>query len=212
MANVDRKRARRRRAGRGARLFGRLLDVGSLLLLLGSSLLMIAVFSTRGEGTPHLFGFRIVTIQSDSMLPMFRKGERVLIRSVPSHTLSPGDIIAFTGYIGEEESPSSGILLFHTITRVVITEQGRQVKTQGTANRWEDPFFTDTAHILGRYVPLPKSIPKLLGSMLSPTGLFFLVICPAGILFLTQAVALARMMRGKGKGPEEGVKESPKEE
>jgi signal peptidase len=79
----------------------------------------------------ELFGYYVLTLQTDSMAPALRRGDVIAVRPVPISEVEAGDIVAF-------ESGGDRIKIVHRVASVIVmlTEytdpETQEVKTSAT--------------------------------------------------------------------------------
>ncbi len=101
-------------------------------------------FSNQGD----LFGYRIYTVASGSMIPTYEIGDILLINKVPAEELVVGDDVT---YIGEGYGVN-GKIITHQIQEIEKDEEGNMLfHTKGIANKIEDPIVYEN-QILGKVV------------------------------------------------------------
>lgn len=129
-------RPARHRAGRVRRSLRSLGRGLSILGMLTATALLLGL-----AVGPHLFGYRTVTMRSDSMAPSIEAGDVLVLRSQPVHAIRAGQLLTFN-------APVPGRPVY--THRVVTAERsgGRTVvTTQGDSNPAPDPW---KAQIEGR--------------------------------------------------------------
>lgn len=113
----------------------------------------------------QVFGYHVVTVQSDSMEPALTRGDLIATRPVAIEDVQPGQIVLF------EEGRDVRFLAAHrvmalinlrtninnTTTGEVTTQETRLLRTKGDANATEDAQPVDASRLRGR---LWFSVPK----------------------------------------------------
>lgn len=119
-------------------------------LLIGG--LLAALLATQ------FFGYKMVTVQSDSMEPALKPGDLIATRPVPIEDVKVGDIVLFdegrdvhflaahrvVGFINLH------INIHNSATGEVTTEEARLLRTKGDANTIEDVQPVDASRLRGR--------------------------------------------------------------
>lgn len=113
----------------------------------------------------QVFGYHVVTVQSNSMEPALRRGDVIVARPVRIDDVKEGQVVLF------EEGRDVRFLAVHrvvgfinlrtninnTTTGEVTTQESRLLRTKGDANDTEDAQPVDASRLRGR---LWFSIPK----------------------------------------------------
>ena len=86
-----------------------------------------------------LSGYRLIAIGSNSMKPIYSKGDAIIYQKVDVKDLQVGDIIAFE---------KNNIIVTH---RIAIIEND-YIKTKGDANNSVDPFSLTGHEVLGKVI------------------------------------------------------------
>ena len=110
------------------RWLGRALTIAMLLV----ALLAIGISVVAVSATHH--GYRALTMQTGSMVPLIKPGDLVLVRRVAPETLQPGDIVSFAAPLG------SGLLVTHRIISRDDSPAGPVFRTKGDRNDAADPW------------------------------------------------------------------------
>lgn len=111
-----------------------------IAMLLGSF-----AFATSGNTNKSIFGYRIYSVMSGSMTPVYPKGSLVVVKLTEPENIKVGDDITFYNPGSAQE------IWTHRVTQV-ITDYGNNgicFKTQGVANPNEDPFVTLGGNVVG---------------------------------------------------------------
>lgn len=153
-----------------------ILRVLSISFFLLSAFILFLVYQSKGdvEKGPSFFGYKPLTILSNSMQPAFRAGDVIIINTalVPKEN----DIITF-------KRPDK-MLVTHRIVGVKSNKEGVLFQTKGDFNNNEDELLITEEEILGvqtLVIPYAGYAAKFVSG---PIGFFMLVAMPV-VLFLT---------------------------
>lgn len=148
-----------------------------LILLLIASVLLVAMtgytsfVSSSGSGVPSLFGYRICSIQTDSMYPELEPGDLILNKPVEDFSdLRKKDIITYWTVIDGER-----VLNTHRITQVYDSGIHRLFVTKGDNNTAEDAVTVDESEVVGQYVFHIGGMGKMLDFLQTSTGFLVLI-------------------------------------
>ncbi len=150
-----------------------------LVVLIG--LTLIQRFSNSGS----FFGYRIYTVASDSMLPLYGTGDTLLVKRVDVKEIKQGDAISYLG----EADINKNMIITHRVENIEATEDGLKFHTKGIANHIEDPIV-DADQILGKVIYRFKILSvfgKITTNMI--TLLIFLIV-PISILVAIEVIRM----------------------
>lgn len=81
-------------------------------------------------------GFRIFRVQTGSMVPKYKIGDVILVKSQDIDKIKIGDDITYLG----EEGIVKGVLITHRVIDIEEIDGKKAFHTQGIANNLEDPI------------------------------------------------------------------------
>ena len=142
-----------------------------LVVLIG--LTLIQRFSNSGS----FFGYRIYTVASDSMLPLYGTGDTLLVKRVDVKEIKQGDAISYLG----EADINKNMIITHRVENIEATEDGLKFHTKGIANHIEDPIV-DADQILGKVIYRFKILSVFGKITTNMTTLLIFLIVPISIL------------------------------
>lgn len=166
----------------------------TIILVLAIGLVIMTsytAFTTKaGSGVPTLFGIRPFSVQSDSMLPTFAKGDLIIDTVVkdPS-TLQEGDVITFWTIINGQK-----VLNTHRI--IGITDYGNYLyfDTKGDNNSIADTTGVHQNEIVGLYKTHIAGVGSVLDFLQTSKGFFICIVLPVAVFFIYQLVAFFRVL------------------
>ena len=101
-------------------------------------------FSNQG----NFFGYRIYTVASGSMIPIYNIGDTLLIEEMDASKIKVGDAVTYMG----DEAGVDGMIITHQVIDVQKDETGRYLfQTKGIANNVVDPIISEE-QVLGKVV------------------------------------------------------------
>lgn len=101
-------------------------------------------FSNQG----NFFGYRIFTVASGSMIPIYNIGDTLLIEEMDASQIKIGDAVTYLG----DEAGVDGMIITHQVIDVQQDENGKYLfQTKGVANNIVDPIITEE-QVLGKVV------------------------------------------------------------
>lgn len=144
---------------------------GALFSIIGLYLLFVII--QRLGNNISVFGYRVFTVASNSMKPVYVINDVVVVKDVDVDELKVGDDIAYNGSRGGLE----GKLVSHRIIKIERGEQQTIFYTQGVNNDYPDPAIKDS-QIVGKVSGKLPVITQLNHIIKNQFGFFFLIFCP----------------------------------
>lgn len=167
------------------------LTVLLIAAIVAAILLSYTAYMTQtGGGVPSIFGMRFFSIQSDSMLETFARGDLVAGRVVrDSAGLEVGDIITFWTVI-------NGVRTLNTHRIMEISDNITFISfvTKGDNNPIEDQLVVHQNEIVGKFL---FSIPKMgtfIDFLQTEMGFLLVIVVPAIIFFLYNLISFFKAL------------------
>lgn len=167
--------------------------IGNIIFTAAVLYLCYFIIQAAQNQSPSVFGYRMLRVMSDSMEPVFGKGDCIIIKQVQQEELLSGDIITFVS-----SDPSLGGS-FNTHRIVDIAKDrttGEMVYyTRGDNNSWEDDYTVCYEDIAGRYIrnlPYGRKISAFLEKLSNRSYYFVIVIIPILLCFLSCILQLVK--------------------
>ena len=149
-----------------------------------------AYASKAGSGVPSILGFRPFSVQSDSMVPTFYKGDLVIDRVVNDPaSLQVGDIITFWTIINGQR-----VLNTHRIIEISDFENYLYFDTKGDNNPIADTVGVHQNDIVGIYLTRLPNVGTVLDFLQTSTGFALCIVLPVAIFFLYELIAFFRTL------------------
>lgn len=152
----------------------------SLIMFL---VILIIVTQRVFNNNVSIFGYRIFTVATGSMEPVYKVMDVILVDEVDSKTLKVGDDVVYLGSSGDFR----GKIITHRVTKIDDTGKIIKFYTQGVANTAEDPVVEETqiyGKVLHKVVML-SFINKIINN---PIGFFFLIVVPITVLIFLEII------------------------
>lgn len=176
------------------------------ILSLTGNLIFVAVvlylcyFITQAvqDRSPGVFGYRMLWVITESMEPVFAKGDCIIIKETAQEELAVGDIITFVS----ADPILEGGLNTHRIVDIArdYTSGDTVYFTKGDNNSWEDSYTTRYEDIVGKYLytlPLGEKLSAFLGKLSNRSFYFAVVIVPVLLCFISCVRQLFKDVRRK---------------
>ena len=144
------------------------------------------------------FGWRVDTVLSGSMEPVFGAGDAVVIRNIDPTKVNVGDIITF------RNPGNESVIVSH---RVVQVEQGSQpiFSTKGDANEEADNYKVSSDNLTGLVTLSLPLVGYFAGFAKTRMGLVLLLIVPGLLVILNEMrriwVTLSAMEKQRQSSP-----------
>lgn len=152
-----------------------------IIWILVIALLAIILTQRISNNTKALAGFRIFTVVTESMVPVYNVGDAILVEQMDIEKLHVGDDIT---YIGTVDSFKDRIVTHRIISieKSENPEKGEyEIQTQGIANEEPDPKINET-QIYGKVRYKIKIISKLNGIIGNLYSMYFVIIVPMALM------------------------------
>lgn len=104
----------------------------SLLIILGIVIILVS----------GVFKYKLIAIASNSMKPIYSRGDAIIYEKVDPNDLEVGDILVFQN--------KEGLIITHRITKIWKQGDGYYYTTKGDNNNTEDAFNPTKKDIIGR--------------------------------------------------------------
>ena len=144
------------------------------LLFLAASAIVLALL--------HIKGYRLLSVQTTSMLPTIRPEDALVITPVTAARLRVGDIVSY-------QSPHNlSVVISHRL--VNINKQTGWLTTQGDSLNSPDPVFPPEL-VVGRATAVAPQLGQVLDAIREPLGLTVAIYVPAALLIASETRRLA---------------------
>lgn len=146
--------------------------------------------ASSGSGVPSIFGVRLLTVQTDSMMDTLMPGDLIIDLPVKdAKDLRQGDIITYWTIIGGER-----VLNTHRIINIYDGGEFCIFETQGDNNTIADPLTVHQNEIIGKYKFRIPGVGKVIDYMQTPLGFFLVVVLPVLIFFIYHLIQFFRVL------------------
>ena len=135
---------------------------------------ILFVMFQRITNNSDIFGYRMFTVATGSMEPVYNVNDVILVKDTDPSTLKVGDDIA---YLGNRDAVK-GLVVTHRIIRIETLDDNKVHYTlKGVNNKYEDPSITED-QILGKVLGKVYVVNFINHVVKNIYGFFFLVFCP----------------------------------
>lgn len=167
------------------------------------SVLGAFLFASNDDPNKSIFGYRIYDVKTGSMEPVYSVGSMVIVKLKSAEDISVGDDITFY-------RPGNDIDVWtHRVTQIIedYNGQGIAFKTQGIANKSEDPFITLGGNVVGTVIFSVPWIGYIL--LFAQKNMFLTVIILVSTITLIQCIIV--IIKPESKKPRYGEKSEKNE-
>ncbi len=149
----------------------------------------------RVSGNKSIFGYRIFTVATGSMIPDYEINDVLAIKEVNSDELEVGDDITYLG----KKLDVNGKIVTHRIINIKIEDGKKEFITKGVNSSAEDPAITDD-QIYGKVIGKIPVITTINHIIKNQYGFFFLIFLPlVTVIFLEIADTVTEIKLEKKK-------------
>lgn len=164
----------------------------SLIVIFVVSLIFVMIARISGN-SPHLFGYRMLRVATDSMEPELKVGSIILVKNTDPAELKKGDVITYHC----EKGPLAGQLITHQIAYEPYEKDGKfYFTTRGIKAGAPDDAEIDDDQIVGKVLYKIPVLGSLYDFFSSKLGLFA-IIALIVIAFSSEFINLINIIRGK---------------
>lgn len=196
------------------KVLSNIINVISWIILIFALIITILVFSSdKNNGVANLMGFIPLTVESDSMAPVFAKDDLILDKEIDDvFALENGDVITFWTMINGQRVKNT-----HRIIEVNKVNGNISFTTKGDSNDIKDSLNVYPADIIGIWTGVKLTgFGKVMNFLRTQTGFFICIVIPMAIFFLFELykliVVIVEVKRPAAEIDEEEIKRRAIEE
>ncbi|MGN0557922.1 MAG: signal peptidase I [Acutalibacteraceae bacterium] len=171
------------------KVFNIVINVLIVSILIISVLMAALALTSKSSGISNILGYAPISVQSDSMVPTFAKGDLIISKMIDENTqLNVDDVITFATVINGEDANNT-----HRIIKIEEEQGVTLYRTKGDNNpdTDEDPVLRESIYAVYTGNCL-KGWGNTLDFLKSQNGFFFAVLLPMIIFFIYEAVRFVR--------------------
>ena len=152
------------------------------IILLAALFAFTTMATLDNNNVASIAGFSPLVVESDSMAPVFYKGDLIFIKKCDPNTLEEGDIVTFHTIIN-----NSYALNTHRIIEIGTYDAGvREFTTKGDNNDISDMQRIVDSDIVGRYVGKLPKFGNVMDFLSSTVGFLVVIVIPMLLFFIYQ--------------------------
>lgn len=147
--------------------------------------------------------FRMFTVVTGSMEPVYNVGDVVISKEVDSSTIKKGDDVVYLG----EKNDFKDKIVTHRVIKIEKKDNEYYFTTKGIANDYSDPVISSD-QIYGKVVYKPVVLSFLSGILNTKLGFYLLIFVPVAFLIFLEILDYIKRKEGElDEGEKEEVKE-----
>lgn len=178
--------------------------VFSILAILVVAVILVQRISNNNVS---LGGYRLYTVITESMTPVYKVGDMVLAKEVTPNMIKVGDDVVYQGKVDD----FAGKTVVHRVIRLSKTNGKYQFVTKGVANTAEDPIVLEdqvVAKVIYKTFIL-SFISKIVNNVY---GFYFAILVPFTVLIFIEIVRTVDEKKMEKEMKNVDKKEKEKEE
>ena len=158
------------------------------------------LFFQRMSNNSSLFGYRVFTIATGSMEPVYNVNDVILVKEEDYHQLKVGDDVTYLGATQDFE----GRIVTHRI--IEINEEEGTLQTQGVANDTADPVIKSD-QLYGKVVYRSVILSFITNLIHNKIGFYFLIFFPLVLVIFLEVADIVTQSKSDDEDEEEPNKE-----
>lgn len=158
--------------------------IKSLIFILLIAFIIVVVMQRVSNNKISVFDYRMFTVISGSMRPVYDIGDVLISKEVDPATIETGDVISYLGKAGD----FNGKVITHEVIGIDQNTAGEYIFTaKGTANLVEDPAIHES-QLYGKVVYrswILSMVYRIVGTKL---GFMLLIVVPMMFIIVTEVI------------------------
>ena len=166
--------------------------IETFLILLIALICIVSILQSTLFQNKNIFGYHTYVIASNSMYPVLKYGDVVLVKETDFNTINKGDIITYYGKEGEVKDK----IITHEVIDILKENDTTVLKTKGRANTGVDPYVYKD-QVYGEFVyrfTLLSFLSKIIRDKL---GFIICILIPFSILFILEFISVTKEVKRK---------------
>lgn len=188
--------------------FLNIVNVLSVLLILGAIMILLTVVMTKSGEAPNIFGYSVFRVLSGSMEPAIRTDSLVVVQRTEAENIREGDVISFYS-----RDPSlEGFVNTHRVVGVENSNGEITFTTRGDANQIADRYPVTSKDLIGKVVFVSLFLGKFVRLLSNPLIFLPLIVIPLAVILLSNLIRTIKVTRKLVREEEEAaIREALKE-
>lgn len=157
------------------KVFTTIKTVFDIIIIAVIAVYISAILIQRVSGNKSVLGYRMFNVASESMVPVYKINDIIVVKDCNPATLQIGDDIA---YVGSDNS-LNGKIITHRI--INIDNSKEEITTKGVNNDLVDPSIT-TNQVIGKVIGVVPFISFINKLVMTQAGFYFLIFVPVVLI------------------------------
>lgn len=181
--------------------FLNIVNVLSVLLILGAIMILLTVVMTKSGEAPNIFGYSVFRVLSGSMEPAIRTDSLVVVQRTEAENIREGDVISFYS-----RDPSlEGFVNTHRVVGVENSNGEITFTTRGDANQIADRYPVTSKDLIGKVVFVSLFLGKFVRLLSNPLIFLPLIVIPLAVILLSNLIRTIKVTRKLVREEEEAA-------
>lgn len=156
-----------------------------ILYIIVISLLLVVIVQRVSNNKLNIFGYRIFSVQTGSMIPEYQIGDILISKSVDISELRVGDDITYNGEVDD----FAGKIVTHRIVNITKSMDNKyEITTKGIANSATDPVISES-QVIGKVV-YKTVILSFIGRLMTNIVSYYIIFIIVSLLISYQIVRI----------------------
>lgn len=150
------------------------------------------MISERKNAVPSVFGYSVMNVSTQSMLPNYKPGDLIAVKKVEVDTLKENDVISFFSI----DPDIYGLPNTHRIVKIENDGEKPVFTTKGDNNPSADIYKVSSENVIGKVMYKVPFLGKAIYYLQTTRSAYFLVIIlPLLVITIFEIRNLARKLR-----------------
>ena len=158
-------------------------------IILAALCTYVSFVSSSGNGVPSIFGFRPLSIQTESMYPELEPGDLAISVKCDVDELRVDDIITYWTVINGER-----VLNTHRIVDIYDGGSHLIFATKGDNNTIADPLTVHESEVIGKYSFKIPQLGKVFDFLQTSMGFLIVIVLPVFLFFIYHLVQFFKVL------------------
>lgn len=166
--------------------------IETFLILLIALICIVSILQSTLFQNKNIFGYHTYVIASNSMYPVLKYGDVILVKETDFNTINKGDIITYYGKEGELKDK----IITHEVIDILKENETTVLKTKGRANTGVDPYVYKE-QVYGKFAYRFTLISLLSHIIRDKIGFVICILIPFSILFILEFISVTKEIKRK---------------
>lgn len=166
--------------------------IETFLILLIALICIVSILQSTLFQNKNILGYHTYVIASNSMYPVLKYGDVVLVKEIDFNTINKGDIITYYGKEGEVKDK----IITHEVIDILKENDTTVLKTKGRANTGVDPYVYKD-QVYGKFVYRFTLLSLLSKIIRDKIGFVICILIPFSILFILEFISTTKEVKRK---------------